>query len=110
MWVRECLTPGHALYCLWRLAERKMAAYQGLVSDMEVPLYGRRQTKAIPPQERTAGRPAMNNLCPVFTIHQIRALAAGQVSSAIHTEEETRAARTALVSNIFAALCTAKTK
>ena len=48
-----------------------------------------------------------DNLCPVFAIHQIPALAAGYVPPAIHTEEEARAAHTSLVSEIFAALRTA---
>ena len=48
-----------------------------------------------------------NNLCAVFATHQIRALAAGQVPVAIHTEEEARAAHAALVSEIFAAPPTA---
>ena len=59
------------------------------------------------PRERPAGGPATDNLCPVFTFHQIPALAAGRVSPAIHTGGEARAAHTALVSDIFAALRTA---
>ena len=71
---------------------------------------GRQQTEAIPPHQRTAGRPASDNLCPVSAIHQTRTLAAGQVSPAIQTEEEAQAAHTALMSDIFAALLTALTR
>ena len=98
---------GHALYCLWRWAQRSWPHTRDCSARCRFHLDGRQQTEAILAQERTAGRPSTDNLYPVFRIHQIRALAAGQVSPAIHTEEEARAAHTALVSDIFAALCTA---
>ena len=102
--------PEHALYCLWRWAQRRWPHTRDWSAAWRFHLDGRQQTEAIPPHERTAGRPTTDNLCPVFAIHQIRALAAGQVSPAIHTEEEARAAHTALVSDIFAALRTALTR
>ena len=64
---------------------------------------GRQQAEVIPPHEQVN----VLNMCSVFAIHQIRALAARQVSPTIHTEEEARAAHAALVSEIFAALRTA---
>ena len=56
----------------------------------------------------TAGRtpPITESLCSVSAIHQIRALAAGQVSPAIDTEQEARAPHAALVGKLFAALRT----
>ena len=58
---------------------------------------------AIP--EQTAETPTAPNLCPVFAIHQIRALALGeQLQPAIRTETEAQAAHAALVHEIFSAL------
>ena len=58
--------------------------------------------------EPTAETPTEPNLCPVFAIHQIRALAlGGQLQPAIRTETEVRAAHAALVHEIFSALCSA---
>ena len=66
-------------------------------------LDGRQQMEAIP--EPTAEAPTEPNLCPVFAIHQIRALALeGQLQPAIRTETEARAAHAALVHEIFSAL------
>ena len=49
--------------------------------------------------------PTAPNLCPVFAIHQIRALALGeQLQPTIHTETEAQAAQAALVQEIFSAL------
>ena len=104
------LHPGHALYCRWRRAQGRWQHTKEWSATWWFHLNGRQQTEAIAPHERTTGRPATDNLCPVFTIHQIRTLAAGQVSPAIHMKEEARAAHTALVSDIFAALCTAVTR
>ena len=99
--------PGHALYCLWRWAQRRWQHTKEWSATWRFELDGRQQAEVIPPHHRTAGRPATDKLSPVFAIHQIRALAAGRVSPAIHTEEEARASHTALVSDIFAALRTA---
>ena len=44
------------------------------------------------------------NWCPVFAIHHIPAFAAGQVSSAIHREEEARSVHAAPVSETFTGL------
>ena len=63
-----------------------------------------------PSHEQTAVQPASDNLYPVVAIDQIRTLAARQGSPAIHTEDEARAANTALVSDIFDALRTALTR
>ena len=50
-------------------------------------------------------RPTATNLCPVFAIHQIRALAMGaQLQPAIRTEMEAQAAHAALVHEILSAL------
>ena len=47
----------------------------------------------------------MPNLCPVFAIHQIRALALGeQLQPAICTETEAQAAHAALVHEILSVL------
>ena len=43
------------------------------------------QAEIIPPRDR-ASPPTTDNLCPVFTVHHIRALAAGHVSAAVHKE------------------------
>ena len=68
-------------------------------------LDGRRQLQAIPQRERTAEAPTATNLCPVFAIHQIRALAmGGQLQPAIRTETEARAAHVALVHDVLSAL------
>ena len=59
--------------------------------------------EAIP--EPTAETPTEPNLCPVFAIHKIWALAlGGQLQPAIRTETEARAAHAALVHEIFSAL------
>ena len=99
--------PGHALYCLWQCAQRTWQHTREWSETWRFHLDGQQQTEAIRPHEQMAGQPATDNLCPVIAIHHIRALAAGQVSPAIHTEEEARAAHTALVGDICAALRTA---
>ena len=84
--------PGHALYCLW-----VWSATWGFYLD------GRQQLEAIP--ERTAGTFTAPNLCPVFAIHQIRALALGkQLQPTIRTETKAKAAHAALVHEIFSVL------
>ena len=56
-------------------------------------------------REPTAETPTETNLCPVFAIHQIQALAlGGQLQPAIRTETEARAAHAALVQKFFSAL------
>ena len=84
--------PGHALYCLWRWAQRRWQHSREWSATWRFNLDGGQQAKLIPPHDRAAGRPATDNFCPVFGIYQIRALAAGRVSPAIHTGEEARAA------------------
>ena len=71
-------------------------------------LDGRQQLEAISQHKRTAETPAATNLCPVFAIHQIRALAmGGQLQPAIRTEMKAQAAHAALVHEILSALCSA---
>ena len=97
---------GHALYCLWLSAQRRWQHTKEWSATWRFQLDGRQQAEIIPPHDWVNPQ-TTDNLCPVLAIHQIRALAAGQVSPAIHTEEEARAAHAALVSEIFAALRTA---
>ena len=64
-------------------------------------LDGRQQLEAITKQTAETAP----NLCPVFAIHQIWALALGQqLQPAIRTETEAQAAQAALVHEIFSAL------
>ena len=95
--------PGHALYCLWRWAQRRWPHTRVWSATWRFYLDGRQQLEAIP--ERTAETPTAPNLCPVFAIHQIRALALGeQLQPAFPTETEAQAAHAALVHEIFSAL------
>ena len=95
--------PGHALYCLWRWARRRWPHTRAWSAAWSFYLDGRQQLEAIP--EQTAETPTATNLCPVFAIHQIRALAPGeQLQPPIRTETEAQAARAALVHQIFSAL------
>ena len=80
-----------------------LAAHQGMVSGVEILPRRPQQMEAIP--EPTAETPTEPNLCPIFAIHQVRALAlGGQLQPAIRTETEARAAHAALVHEIFSAL------
>ena len=82
-----------------------LAAHQGMEGDMEVPPRRPEQLEAIPQREQTAETPTATNVCPVFAIDQIRALALGeQLQPAIHTETEAQAAQAALVHEILSAL------
>ena len=80
-----------------------LAAHQGVVSSVEVPPGRRQQAEVIPPDEQV-DPPTTANLCRVFAMHQIRALATGQGPPTIHTEAEARAAHAALVRELFDAL------
>ena len=75
--------PGHALYCLWRWAQRRWPHTRDWSPAWRFHLDGRQQMEAITTPERTTEQPTADNLFPVSTIHQIRPLAAGQVSPAI---------------------------
>ena len=97
--------PGHALYCLWRWAQRRWQHNKEWSATWTFHLDGWQQTEIIRPHDRV-NHSTTDNLCSVFAIHQISASAAGQVSPALRTGEEARAAHAALVSEIFA-LCTA---
>ena len=95
--------PGHALYCLWRWAQRCWPHTRAWSATWRFYLDGWQQLEAI--SEQTAETPTAANLCPVFAIHQIRALALGeQLQPAIRTETEAQAAHAALVQEIFSAL------
>ena len=95
--------PGHALYCLWRWAQRRWPHTRVWSATWRFYLDGWQQLKAIP--ERTAETPTAPNLFPVFAIHQIQALALGeQLQPAIRTETEAQAAHAALVHETFSAL------
>ena len=95
--------PGYALYCFWRWAQRRWPHIRAWSATWRFYLDGRQQLEAIP--EQTAETPTAPNLCPIITIHQIRALALGeQLQPAIRTETEAQAAHAALVHEIFSAL------
>ena len=71
---------------------------------MEVPP-GRLTANGGHPPSRATETPATANLCPVFAIHQIRALAmGGQLLPTIRTETEAQTAHTALVHKILRTL------
>ena len=96
---------GHALYCLWRWAQRRWSHTRDWTAMWRFRLDGRQQLEAIHLRERTAETPAATNLCPVFTIHQIRGLAiGGQLQPTIRPETEAQAAHAALVHEILSAL------
>ena len=95
--------PGHALYGLWRWAQRRWPHTRVWSATWTFYLDGRQQLEAIP--ERTADTTTAPNLCPIFAIHQIRALALGeQLQLAIRTETVAQAAHAAVVHEIFTAL------
>ena len=97
--------PGHALYCLWRWARRRRPHNRDWTATWKIHLDGRQQLEAILQHERTAETPTATNLCPVFAIHQIRALALGeQLQPAMRTETEAQSAHGALVHEILSAL------
>ena len=95
--------PGHALYCLWRSAQRRWPHTRAWSARWRFYLNGRQEVEAMP--ERTAETLIAPNLCPVFAIHLIPALALGeQLQPAIRPEMEAQAAHAALVHEIFSAL------
>ena len=97
--------PGHALYCLWRSAQRRWPHTRNWTAKWRFHLDGRQQLEAISQCKRRAETPTVTNLCPVFAIHQIRALAmGGQLQPALRTETEAQAAHAALVHEILTAL------
>ena len=97
--------PGHALYCLWWWAGRRWSDTRDWTATWRFHLDGRQQLEAIPQLERTAETPTATNLCPIFAIHQIRALAmGGQLLPAIRTDTEAQSAHAALVHEILSAL------
>ena len=82
---------GHALYCPWRWAQRHRSHTRDWTATLRFHLDSRQQVEAIPQHDRTAETPTATNLCPVFAIHQIRALAmGGQLQPAIRTEPKPR--------------------
>ena len=95
--------PGHALYCLWRWAQRRWPHTRVWSATCRFYLDGQQQLEAIP--ERTPETPPAPNLCPVSAIHQIRALALSrQLQPAIRIGTEAQAAQAALVHEIFSTL------
>ena len=97
--------PGHALYCLWHWAQRRWPHAKDWTTTWRFHLDGRQQLEAIPQHGRTTETPATGNLCPVFAIHQIWALAlAGKLLPIIRNETKAQAAHAALVHEIFSAL------
>ena len=97
--------PGHALYCLWRWAQRRWSHTKDWFATWRFRLDGRQQLEAIPQHERTTESPATGKLCPVFAINQIRVLALNRkLPPTISTKTEARAAHAALVHKIFGAL------
>ena len=70
--------PGHALYCLCQWARRRWPYTRVWSATWRFHLDSRQQLEAIPQRKRTAETPTVPNLCPVFAIHQIRALALGE--------------------------------
>ena len=70
---------GQALYCRWRRAQQRRPDTRDWPAACWFHLDGPQQTETIPAHERTTGRPALDNLCPIFGIHQNQTLAAGQV-------------------------------
>ena len=96
---------GHALYRLWRWAQCRWPHTRDWTATWRLRLDGRQQLEAITQHERTAETPTATNLCPVFAIHKIRALAmSGQLQLAIRTETQAQAAHAALVHEILSAL------
>ena len=97
--------PGHDLYCLWRWVQRRWSHTRDWTATWRFHLDDRQQLEAIPQHERTAETSTATNLCSVFAIQQIRALAIGaQLQPAIRTETEAQAAHAALVHEILSAL------
>ena len=97
--------PVHALYCLWRWAQRRWPHTGDCTAMWRFRLEGRQQLEAFPKHERTAETPSTGDLCPTFAIHQIWALAmGGQLPPTIRTETEAQAAHAALVHEILSAL------
>ena len=81
--------PGHALYCLWRWAQRRWPHPKDWMATWRFHLDGQQQLEAIPQDERMVETPTATNLCPVFAGHQIRVLAMGrQLQPVIRTETE----------------------
>ena len=96
---------GHALYCLWQWAQRRWLHTRDWMAMWKFHLDSRQQLEAIPQHERTAETPTATNLCPVFAIHQMRALEmGGQLQPPIRTETEAQAAEASRVHEVLTAL------
>ena len=97
--------PGHTLYCLGLWARRRWPHTRVWSATWRFYLKGWQQLEAVPQRERTSETPTAHNLCPVFAIDQIQALALGeQLQPTIHTETKAQAAHAALVQEIISAL------
>ena len=89
----------------WRWARRRWPHTRVWTATWRFHLDGRQQLEDIPQRERTAETPTGPNLCPIFAIHQIRALALGeQLQPAISTETEAQGALVAIVHEVLGAL------
>ena len=64
--------PGHALYCLWRWAQRRWPHTRDWPATCRFHLDGRQQLEAIPQHEQTAEIAKATNLCPVFAMQRQR--------------------------------------
>ena len=96
---------GHSPYRLWQRARCGWPHTRVWSATWRFHLDGRQQLEAIPQRKRTAETPTAPNLCSVFGIRQIRALALGeQLQPNIRTETEAQAAHAALVHEILNAL------
>ena len=97
--------PGHALYWLLQWAQRRWPHTRDWTTTWRFYLDGEQQVEAIAQHKRTVETPTATNLCLVFAMHQIRALAMGnQLQPAIRTETKAQAAQSALVHVILSAL------
>ena len=97
--------PEHALYCLWRWAQRCWPHTRHWTATWTFHMDGRQQPEAILQRQRRTETPATTNLCPFFAIYQIRAVAmGGQPQPTIRIETEDQAAHAAIVYEILSAL------
>ena len=84
--------PGPALYCLGGWARRRWPHTRVWTTTWRFHLDGRQRLEAILQRSQKAVNSAAPNMCPVFAIHQIWALALGeQLQPAIRTGTEAQA-------------------
>ena len=97
--------PGHALYCLWRWAQRRWLHTKDWSATWRFHLDSRQQLEAIHQHGQRTQNPATGNLC-LFSRSTIsgRGPRGGQLLPIIRSETEARAAHAALVHEIFSAV------